>query len=82
MPTSSYSAFDVLKEDANGIRTPVPNQTIKVRNVTGSADLSDLTSNADGHIPSGTESVSAGTLLRFSADLGDGQKGFAEQVTT
>ena len=79
---SDYTAFDVLTQDGAGVRTPVPNQTVKVRNVTGSADLSDLTTNADGHIPAGTLAVAAGTLIRFSADLGDGRKGYAEQETT
>jgi hypothetical protein len=82
MPTSSYSAFDVMTESDAGVKTPVALQTIKVRDVTNATDLSDLQSDANGHVAGGTESVAAGTTLRFSADLGHGQAGFLEKVTT
>ncbi len=79
---SNYVAFDVMTEDANGIRTPVPNQTVTVYDATNAAALDDLISNADGHIPAGELDVAAGTTVRFSADLGDGRMDYAEQVTT
>ncbi len=82
MPISSYPAFDIVTEALDGTRTPVPLQTVKVRDVTNAANLSDLASDANGHLPAGTLSVAAGTTIRFSSDLGDGQKGFAEIVTT
>jgi hypothetical protein len=79
---SSYPSFSVMTEDGAGVRTPMPLQTVHVRDVTNSADLTDTASDANGIVPGASVTPAAGTLLRFSADLGHGQAGFAEVVTT
>ena len=82
MPSSAYTAFDVLIDNNNGTTTPVANQTIKVRDVTNSANLPDLLSDVNGHVPSGTFNVAAGTQVRFRVENYQGMSGFAEQLTT
>lgn len=79
---SNYVAFEVKREDSDGTQTLVPLQTVGVYDVTNDEALADLTSDAEGHIDAGSLDVDAGTLIRFTADLGKGQKGYAEQVTT
>lgn len=79
---SNFTAFDVMTEDAAGVKTILPLTTVNVRDVVGEEDLDDLTTDADGHVPAGSVDVAAGSLVRFSVELGDGQKGYAEQVTT
>lgn len=79
---SAYAAFDVLIEAEDGTMVPVPLQTVKVYDFTNSAALSDLATDANGHIAAGTVTPAAGTTIHFSADLGDGRKGYAEIVTT
>lgn len=79
---SDYAAFDCLFEAPDGTRTALATQTINVRDVTGEADLDDLTTDADGHIPAGSLDIAVDSTVRFSIDLGEGRKGFAEQVTT
>lgn len=79
---SPYAGFDVKLQELDGTQTPVPLQTIKVYNVTGSAALSDLTTDANGHIPAGTLAVAAGTVIRFSFLMTNGRCGYSEIVTT
>lgn len=79
---SNYPAFDVLVDNDDGTTSPVPSTTIKVYNVTGSAALADLASDADGHVAAGTLAVAVGTLIRFSFSRTNGQCGFSEVLTT
>lgn len=84
---SNYSGFEVGydKEDGNA---PVPfaSQTIKVRDVTNSADLSDLTADGAGTVAAGTLPVAVGTTIRFYFQVTSGTykgvSGFKEIITT
>lgn len=88
---SNYTGFDVLIDDADGTWTPVPNVTVKARDITGAdpatgagaAALPDLASDADGHVAAGTFAIAAGRSVRFFwvRDL-DGRCGSAVQITT
>ena len=82
MPTSNYPAFDVLVDNDDGTTTPVPSTTINVYDVTNDAALSDLATDADGHVDAGTLAVAAGTEIRFSFSRTNGQCGFSEVITT
>ena len=82
MPTSSYEGFDVYVENADGSRTPLASQTVKVYDVTNNANLSNLTTDGIGHIASGTLSVDAGTVVRFRVENYLGLSGAIEQTTT
>lgn len=79
---SNYSGFEVLIDNDNGTITPVPSQTVKVYDVTNSTALSDLASDANGHVAAGTLSVAVGTSVRFSASKANGQCGYKEELTT
>jgi len=84
---SNYQGFrvDYNKEDGT---EPVafPSQTVKVRDVTNSADLADLTADGSGDVASGTLDVAVGTTIRFYFQVTSGtHKGvsaFKEIVTT
>jgi hypothetical protein len=79
---SAYVAFELLTDNDDGTFTPVPSQTVKVRDVTNNANLADTASDANGTVPGATVAVAAGTRLRFSVEgRTDKQCGFAEQVT-
>lgn len=82
MPSSNYSGFDVLIDNDDGTTTPVPSQTVTVYNITGAAALSSVASDSVGHVASGTLPVAAGTQVRFSVALANGQNGYAETVTS
>jgi hypothetical protein len=82
MSTSAYSAFDVLTEDISGARTPLPLQAVDVYDVTHGAALSSLAADGNGHVAAGSLPVVSGTIIVFSADLGNGRKGYAEIVTS
>lgn len=82
MPTSNYTAFEVLIDNDDGTTTPVPSQTIDVYDVTNSTALSDIASDANGHVAGGTVAVAVGTTVRFSAAKANGQCGYSEIVTT
>lgn len=82
MPTSSYEGFDVYVENADGSRTPLASQTVKVYDVTNNANLSNLTTDGVGHITGGTLSVDAGTVVRFRVENYLGLSGAIEQTTT
>jgi len=79
---SNYAAFDVLFENEDGTRTPAASETVHVYNVTAATALADLTADANGHIPAGTISGAAGSVLRFWSNHGDGRVGYAETITT
>lgn len=79
---SNYVAFSVKREAPDGTETPLPLQTVEVYDATNEVALDDLASDAEGHVDAGSLDVAAGTTIRFNTDLGDGQKGYAEQVTT
>lgn len=82
---SNYVAFDVYKRP-----TPLSNQwvlvpgaTVKVRDITNSANLSDLMADGAGHVAGGTLAVAVGTLIRFRYEPGGNDPhGEAYQVTT
>jgi hypothetical protein len=82
MPSSSYGGFDVLIDNDDGTTTPVVNKTVHVYDVTHSVALGDIASDGTGHVAAGTLAVSAGALVRFWIDLGNGQVGFNEVITT
>lgn len=84
---SSYQGFEVGYDKEDGTE-PVKfaSQTVKVRDVTNSADLSDLTADGDGTVASGTLSVAVGTTIRFYFQVTSGTykgvSGFKEIITT
>jgi len=82
MPSSSYSGFDVLIDNDDGTTTPVVSHAVHVYNVTGSAALADVMSDASGHVTGGTLAVAAVTTVRFWVDLGNGRVGYSEVITT
>jgi hypothetical protein len=79
---SNFAAFDVLIDNNDGTTSPVPSTTINVFDVTHDAALSDLASDADGHVAGGTLAVAAGTEIRFSFSRANGQCGYSEVLTT
>lgn len=80
---SNYASFPVIIEDAFGVKTPLPLQTVHVRDVTNHADLSDTQSDANGIVPGASVTPAAGTTLHFYTDyIADKGVGFAEVVTT
>jgi hypothetical protein len=84
---SNYLGFTVGYDKEDGVAPVVfAAQTVKVRDITNSADLADLTSDGNGIVPNGTLSVAAGTAVRFYFQITSGTyKGvgaFYEQVTT
>jgi hypothetical protein len=79
---SAYAAFDVKTQALDGTSAPVPLQTIKVYDVTHAAALSDLTTDANGHVAAGTVAPAAGTVIRLSFLMIDGRCGYSEIVTT
>ena len=78
---SNYNAFNVVIDNNDGTVTPVPNQTVKVYNVTNAAALADRVSDAFGVVSGASVAVAVGTRLRFSVTRPDGLNGCAEQVT-
>lgn len=76
---SAYNAFTIRIDNNDGTFTPVPNQVVKVYDVTNGVALDDLESNAFGIVAGGTLDVDAGTVMRFSVTRVDGLNGFAEQ---
>ena len=82
MPSSSYTAIDVMFDNDGENPTPVVSPTVKVYDVTHSVALDDLAADENGHVPSGTLPVAAGTLIRYSVSLADGRSGYAEELTT
>jgi len=79
---SNYAAFDVLFENDDGTTAPAPSETVHVYDATNLVALADLTADANGHIPAGTVTAAAGTVLRFWVNHGDGRVGYAEVLTT
>lgn len=79
---SDFIAFEVLIDNDDGTTTPLPAQTITVYNVTDAEALDDIVSDANGHVAGDTLDVDAGTTVRFSTTLANGQCGYSEQVTT
>ena len=80
---SDYEGFDVYVQNADGSRTPLASQTVKVYDVTNNDDLSDLTTDSVGHIAGGTfASVAVGTVVRFRVENYLGLSGAIEQTTT
>jgi hypothetical protein len=82
MPTSDYLGFEVLVDNDDGTTTPLASQTVSIYDVTNDAALSDITSDANGHVDAGTLPVAAGTAVRFHTALDNGQCGYKEEVTT
>jgi len=79
---SDYTGFEVLVDNDDGTTTPLPSQTITVYDVTNDDPLSDIASDATGHVDAGTLAVDPGTVVRFSVALADGRCGYKEDVTT
>lgn len=81
--TSNFTGFDLTVDNDDGSASPVPSQTVKVRDVTNGDDLPDLTTDGDGHVDGGTLEVDVGTFIRFRVENdGFGRSGYEEQVTT
>jgi hypothetical protein len=78
---SSYSGFDVLIDNDDGTTTPVANRVVHVYDVAAGLALTDVLSDAMGHVVAGTLGVAVGTIVRFWVDLGDGRVGYCEAVT-
>jgi hypothetical protein len=79
---SSYAAFDVHVDNGDGTRTAVASHAVKVYDVTNSAALADTVTDTNGHVAAGSVSPAAGTTLRFSVILTNGQVGYSEAVTS
>lgn len=80
---SNYPAFEVKIDNDDGSFTPVPLQTVKVRDVTNSTNLTDVASDANGIVAAGTLSVDVGTLIRFTVEgRSDRRVGMSEVITT
>jgi hypothetical protein len=79
---SNYAAFDVHVDNGDGTRTAVASHAVKVYDVTHSTALADTVTDANGHVAAGSVSPAAGTTIRFSVDLGNGQVGYSEAVTS
>jgi hypothetical protein len=79
---STYPAFDCLIDDGSGIPIPVAAATVHVYDIDGATSLGTLTTDANGHIPSGTVTPAAPRNIRFTINLTNGQTGYAEVVTT
>lgn len=82
MPTSNYAAFDCLLDNNDGTTDPINSETIHVYDVTNSASLTSIASDANGHVAGGTLSVAVGTLIRFSFSRSNGLCGYSEVLTT
>lgn len=78
---SAYPAFEIVIDNDNGSITKVPNQIVKVYNVTAGAALPDTASDAQGTVPGASVAPAPGTRLRFSVARADGLNGCAEEVT-
>lgn len=78
---SNYNAFNVVIDNNDGTVTPVPNQVVKVYDVTNATPLADTASDAFGVVPGASVAVAIGTKLRFSVTRADGLNGCAEQET-
>lgn len=82
MPTSTYSGFDLLIDNGDGTTTPVAGQTVNFYNLTDDAPIADTaTSDADGHVDSGTLNINAGTLIRYWFITSKGICAFEETTT-
>ena len=79
---SNYLGFDVLIDNDDGTTTPLPSQAVHVYDVTNEAALSDISSDALGHVDAGSLNVAVGTAVRFHVTLPDGQCGYKDEVTT
>lgn len=78
---SNYTGFTIRRDNNDGTFPPVPNQTVKVYDVTHEVALADTASDANGNVPGAAVAVDAGTLLRFSVARADGLNGCAEKET-
>ncbi len=84
---SNYQGFEVGYDKEDGT-APVKfaSQVVKVRDMTNSADLTDLTADSNGTVASGTLSVAVGTQIRFYFQVTSGTykgvSGFKEIITT
>lgn len=78
---SNFNAFNLRIDNNDGTLSDVPNQTVKVYDVTNEVALDDLVSDVFGIVAGGSLDVDAGTLVRFSVTRADGLNGFAEQET-
>jgi hypothetical protein len=80
---SNYPAFSLVIDDDDGQFPLAGAHTIKIWDVTNSADLGTVMSSAEGHVAAGTLAVDAGTRVRFRVEHdGEGRAAFAEIVTT
>ncbi|MCA1567235.1 MAG: hypothetical protein LC803_16600 [Acidobacteria bacterium] len=78
---SNFNSFNIVIDNNDGTVTPVPNQTVKVYDVTNATPLADTASDEFGVVPGASVAVAAGTRLRFSVTRVDGLNGCAEQET-
>ncbi len=83
MPLSTYLAFDLIIVEDTGPPIYVGNATVKFHDATADVALAaTVVSNAQGHVPSGTLPVVAGTLIRARCENdGHGRTAYAEGTT-
>lgn len=81
---SDYQAFRLVYNDENGRLQAFASVSVKVRTSDDdyAADLTTLTTNADGEIVAGTLAVDAGTRARFRVENYLGLAASITQVTT
>lgn len=81
---SDYQSFRLVYNDENGRMQAFASVSVKVRTSADAyaADLTTLTTNADGEIVDGTLSVDVGTRARFRVENYLGLAASITQVTT
>jgi hypothetical protein len=65
MASSWYNGFDAVIIDADGIPSPLANETFNVVALPSMISLGTATSDAFGHVPSGSKVVGLGTIIQF-----------------
>lgn len=81
---SSYQAFRLMYNDENGRLQAFPSVSVKVRTSDDNyaADLTTLTTDANGEVAGGTLSVPIGTRVRFRVENYLGLAASLTQITT
>jgi hypothetical protein len=81
---SDYEAFRLMYNDENGRLQAFPSVSVKVRTSADdyAADLTTLTTDANGEVAAGTLAVPAGTRVRFRVENYLGLAASLTQITT
>lgn len=66
MATVYYKRLKVTRIDANGVWIDVPSITLDVYNVTAAASLGTKSVDANGYLPEGSVTATAGDIIEFS----------------